>query len=106
LAQGATPPPAPGIARSVLIGASVAFTLGVGFERVEPPTLEVKNAGVLGCGVIQGEAYIGGTWQPNAEKCQHWSETWPDIIRNDQAQRGGAFWGAWGMSAPRVDVEA
>src|SRR5262249_656286 len=103
LAHAAAPPPAPGVARSVLIGDSVAFTLGVGFERVEPPTLEVKNAGVLGCGVIQGDAYIGGTWQRNAEKCQHWSETWPDIIRSEQAQTVVAFWGAWDMYDRRVN---
>jgi lysophospholipase L1-like esterase len=103
LAETATPPPAPGVVRGVLIGDSVAFTLGVGFERVEPLTLEVKNAGVLGCGVIRGDANIGGTWHANADKCDHWSDTWPDIIRSEQAQVVVAFWGAWDMFDRRVN---
>ena len=98
----APPPPAPGVVRGVLIGDSVAFTLGVGFEQAEPPTLEVKNAGVLGCGVIRGDADIGGTWEPNADKCDHWSDTWPEIIRSEQAQVVVGFWGAWDMFDRRV----
>jgi hypothetical protein len=89
--------------RGVLIGDSVAFTLGVGFEQVEPPTLQMKNAGVLGCGVIRGDAYIGGVWQPDAAKCEHWRETWPDVIRSQQAQIVVAFWGAWDMYDRRVN---
>jgi hypothetical protein len=87
----------------VLIGDSVAFTLGVGFDRVEPPTLALENAGVIGCGVIRGDADIGGTWYPNADKCDHWSYTWPDIIRRQQAQVVVASWGAWDMYDRRVN---
>jgi hypothetical protein len=101
--QGSTPPPAPGVVRGVLIGDSVAFTLGVGFDQVQPPTLELKNAGVLGCGVIRGDADIGGTWHPNADKCDRWSDTWPEIIRGEQAQVVVAFWGAWDMFDRRVN---
>lgn len=104
LARGAAgPPPPPGVVRGVLIGDSVAFTLGIGFEQAEPPTLELKNAGVLGCGVIRGDADIGGTWHPNADKCDHWSDTWPDIIRSEQAQVVVASWGAWDMFDRRVN---
>ena len=102
--QGSTPPPAPpGVARGVLIGDSIAFTLGVGFDQVEPSTLELKNAGVLGCGVIRGDADIGGTWTPNPDKCNHWSDTWPEIIRSEQAQVVVALWGAWDMFDRRVN---
>jgi peptidoglycan/LPS O-acetylase OafA/YrhL/lysophospholipase L1-like esterase len=101
--QGSTPPPAPGVVRGVLIGDSVAFTLGVGFDQVQPPTLELKNAGVLGCGVIRGDADIGGTWHPNADKCDHWSDTWPEIVSGEQAQVVVAFWGAWDMFDRRVN---
>ena len=101
---GSTPPPAaPGVVRGVLIGDWVAFTLGVGFEQVEPPTLTLENAGVLGCGVIRGDADIGGTWTPNPEKCERWSDTWPEIIRSQQAQVVVAFWGAWDMFDRRVN---
>ncbi len=101
---GSTPPPAaPGVVRGVLIGDSVAFTLGVGFEQVEPPTLALENAGVLGCGVIRGDADIGGTWTPNPDKCERWSDTWPEIIRSQQAQVVVAFWGAWDMFDRRVN---
>jgi len=103
LRAGATQPPALGVVGGVLIGDSVAFTLGVGFEQVGPPTLELTNAGVLGCGVIRGDADIGGTWQPNADKCDHWSDTWPDIIRSEQAQVVVASWGAWDMYDRRVN---
>ena len=101
--RAAAPPPAPGVARGVLIGDSVAFTLGAGFERVEPPTLELKNAGVLGCGVIRGDADIGGTWHPNPDKCEQWRDTWPEIIQGQQARVAVAFWGAWDMYDRRVN---
>jgi hypothetical protein len=108
-APALTPPPAappqPGVARGVLIGDSVALTLGVGFERVEPPTLEMKNASVLGCGVIRGDADIGGRWYPNAAKCDSWSDSWAELIRREQAQVVVAFWGAWDMYDRRVGGE-
>ena len=64
---------------------------------------ELKNAGVLGCGVIGGDADIGGTWQPNPDKCQRWSDTWPEIIRSEQAQLVVGFFGAWDMFDRRVN---
>jgi peptidoglycan/LPS O-acetylase OafA/YrhL len=103
LEQQPSAPAAPGVVRGVLIGDSVAFTLGVGFEQVEPPTLQIANAGVLGCGVIRGDAYIGSTWYPNATKCEHWSDSWPELIQSRQAQVVVAFWGAWDMFDRRVD---
>ena len=103
LEQQPAAPAAPGVVRGVLIGDSVAFTLGVGFEQVEPPTLQITNAGVLGCGVIRGDAYIGNNWYPNAPKCEHWSDSWPDLIQSRQAKVAVAFWGAWDMFDRRVD---
>ncbi len=105
LTRPASVPPAPGVARGVLIGDSVALTLGLGFERVEPPTLEMKNASVLGCGAIRGDANIGGRWYPNAANCDRWSESWPDLIQREQAQVVVAFWGAWDMYDRRVSGE-
>jgi peptidoglycan/LPS O-acetylase OafA/YrhL len=102
LAPPASAPPAPGVTRGVLIGDSVALTLGVGFERVQPPTLDMKNASVLGCGVIRGDAYIGNRWYPNAANCDHWSDSWPELIQREQAQVVVAFWGAWDMFDRRV----
>jgi hypothetical protein len=97
--------PAPGVARGVLIGDSVALTLGAGFERVEPRTLEMKNASVLGCGVIRGDANIGGRWYPNAPNCDRWSDSWAELIQREQAQVAVAFWGAWDMYNRRVSGE-
>jgi hypothetical protein len=95
--------PPPGVARGVLLGDSVALTLGAGFERVQPPTLDMKNAAVLGCGVIRGDAYIGSRWYPNAAECDRWSESWPELVRRQQAQVVVAFWGAWDMFDRRVN---
>jgi peptidoglycan/LPS O-acetylase OafA/YrhL len=95
-------PAGPGVARGVLIGDSVALTLGTGFDRVQPPNLEMKNASVLGCGVIRGDASIGGSWQPNASKCDRWSDTWPELIQREQARVVVALWGAWDMYDRRV----
>jgi hypothetical protein len=86
----------------VLIGDSVALTLGVGFERVQPPTLEMKNAAALGCGVIRGDAYIGNRWHPNAANCDRWNDSWPELIQREQAQVAVGFWGAWDMFDRRV----
>jgi peptidoglycan/LPS O-acetylase OafA/YrhL len=95
-------PPPPGVAKGVLIGDSVALTLGVGFERVQPPSLEMKNASVLGCGVIRGDASIGGRWYPNAANCDRWSNGWAELIQREQAQVVVAFWGAWDLYDRRV----
>src|SRR5215211_5756165 len=103
LEQQPSAPAAPGVVHGVLIGDSVAFTLGVGFEQVQPSTLQIANAGVLGCGVIRGDAYIGSNWYPNAPKCDHWSESWPELIHSRQAQVVVGFWGAWDMFDRRVD---
>lgn len=89
----------------MLIGDSVALTLGAGFERVEPPTLEMKNASVLGCGVIRGDAGIGGRWYPNAANCERWSSSWAELIQREQARGVVAFWGAWDMYDWRVTGE-
>jgi peptidoglycan/LPS O-acetylase OafA/YrhL len=98
-------PPAPGVVRGVLIGDSVAFTLGAGFERAQPPTLDLTNASVLGCGVIRGDAYIGTRWHPNAAACERWTDTWPEVIQRHQADIAVAFWGAWDMFDRRVGGE-
>jgi hypothetical protein len=97
-------PPAPGVVRGVLIGDSVAFTLGPCFERAQPPTLTLTNASV-GCGVIRGDAYIGTSRQPHAAKCDRWADTWPEVIQRHQADIAVAFWGAWHMFDRRVDGE-
>jgi hypothetical protein len=102
LASPPSTPPTPGVVRGVLIGDSVAFTLGAGFERAEPPTLDITNAFVLGCGVIRGDAYIGSRWHPNAAACERWSDSWPEVIQRRQAQIAVAFWGAWDMFDRRV----
>jgi peptidoglycan/LPS O-acetylase OafA/YrhL len=102
LASPPSTPPTPGVVRGVLIGDSVAFTLGAGFERAEPPTLDITNASVLGCGVIRGDAYIGSRWHPNAAACERWSDSWPEVIQRRQAQIAVAFWGAWDMFDRRV----
>jgi peptidoglycan/LPS O-acetylase OafA/YrhL len=105
LAPPPSAPPAPGVVRGVLIGDSVAFTLGAGFERAQPPTLDITNASVLGCGVIRGDAYIGSSWHPNAAACERWSDSWPEVIQRRQAQIAVAFWGAWDMFDRRVGGE-
>jgi hypothetical protein len=105
LAPPPSAPPAPGVVRGVLIGDSVAFTLGAGFERAQPPMLDITNASVLGCGVIRGDAYIGSRWYPNATACERWSDTWPDVIQRRQARIAVAFWGAWDMFDRRVGGE-
>jgi peptidoglycan/LPS O-acetylase OafA/YrhL len=102
LAPPPSAPAAPGVARGVLIGDSVALTLGTGFDRVQPRNLEMKNASVLGCGVIRGDASIGGSWRPNASNCDRWSDGWPELIQREQAQVVVAFWGAWDMYDRRV----
>jgi peptidoglycan/LPS O-acetylase OafA/YrhL len=105
LSPSPSAPAAPGVARGVIIGDSVAFTLGAGFDRVPHRNLEMQNASVLGCGIIRGDASIGGRWQPNGAKCDRWTEAWPELIQREQAQVVVAFWGAWDMYDRRVDGE-
>ncbi len=71
------------VLRTIRLAIAAPARVVVG-DRGEPPTLQIANAGVLGCGVIRGDAYIGGTWYPNAAKCDHWSDSWPELIQSQQ----------------------
>jgi peptidoglycan/LPS O-acetylase OafA/YrhL len=90
VAAASTPPPAyaaPGGASSVnlhslLIGDSLALTLGEGLSRdAEAWGVSVDNQGTIGCDLDpQTVVNVMGTVSQTAQGCPHWRATWAQIV--------------------------
>jgi hypothetical protein len=72
----------------MLIGDSLAFTLGVGFmENEQAYGVEVANAAILGCAFNNlGELDFRGTWVPQYPGCPNALQTWARDERTLRAQ--------------------
>jgi len=89
VATPAAPAVPKGRQRKVLIvGDSVALTLGYGFPGAAHPLgADVVDAAVLNCGLVRGGPYrYFGEVRPALPQCQHWEQRWVallDTVRPD-----------------------
>ncbi len=97
------PPPPPRAVKGMLVGDSVGFTLGVGLDEMQSPTLSVQDGAVLGCGVIRGDFLIAGKWNRDAPECSGWLERWRDRVVSEQDDVVVALWAMWDLFDRRVD---
>ncbi len=76
--SGATTPPA----RVLVVGDSVAQTLGLGFERgANDLGIEFFNRGQLACGLAEaGRLNRGGRWVDVEPSCANWKKDWAGYI--------------------------
>jgi hypothetical protein len=79
-----TSPPA----RVLVVGDSVALTMGQGLVRAESSwNLSVWNTGRLGCGVLRGNAVlVQSKWVAQRQSCNDWPNRWQsyvDVFRPD-----------------------
>ena len=76
---GTSPPPA----RILVVGDSVAQTVGQGFERGATDLgIELFNRGQLACGLAEGgQLSRGGRWVDVEPTCTRWEKDWASYIK-------------------------
>ena len=74
--------------RVLLIGDSIAFTIGVGvMDGEQNYGVEMANAAILGCAfTAKGELQVSGTWQAQSQGCPTALERWARDERAHHAQ--------------------
>jgi hypothetical protein len=95
----APPPPT----RVMVVGDSVAGSLGLGFDQVPSTTMTVWNRGRLGCGLFyDGSVIEGGELTPVDAAC-NWRERWPAELQEFQPDIVVMLVGAWDILDREVD---
>ncbi|HXK33637.1 MAG TPA: acyltransferase family protein [Dehalococcoidia bacterium] len=98
-ARAAPPPAARDTTRVLVVGDSVAFTLGRGLERAATGEgLAVWNQGRLGCGLLRGEAVlVDGRWTETSPDCTDWEQRWRAYVDAFQPDVAVVLPGAWDL---------
>ena len=88
----------------LLVGDSVAGTLGLGFQTIGAEhNLWVWNRGRLGCGLFYGgSVYEGGELLPVDPECD-WHKAWPDELNYFKPDIALMLVGAWDILDREVD---
>jgi peptidoglycan/LPS O-acetylase OafA/YrhL len=95
-----TPAPPPKV---MVVGDSVAGSLGLGFDQVPSTTMTVWNRGRLGCGLFyDGSVFEGGELTPVDPAC-NWRERWPAELQEFQPNIVVMLVGAWDILDREVD---
>jgi hypothetical protein len=86
--------------RVLLIGDSVAATLGLGLERTAPEgKMLVWNKSSLGCGFARSEEIlVEGKWEVQRSDCWDWWNSWASYVDSFQPDVVVMLFGAWDMS--------
>ena len=97
----ATSPPV----RVLLLGDSVALTMGLGLIRAESTwNLSVWNKGVLGCGVLRGgDVFVSGTWRTQRAFCNDWAARWQSYVDVFEPDVVVVLAGAWDLYDRKID---
>ncbi len=93
----------PSTVRALLVGDSVALTLGEGFEAVRSPRLAVQNGAALGCGLLRGDMLSAGQWYTPNPDCNTYLDRVVEHVVSERPEIVVALWGAWDLSDRRVD---
>jgi peptidoglycan/LPS O-acetylase OafA/YrhL len=97
-------PPQP--ANVLLLGDSVAISLGVGLDRVadEDPNLVSENRGTLGCGMLRrGEIDMGLQLYEQPGECDDWNGRWLAKIDEFHPNVVVLLTGAWDLLDRKID---
>ncbi len=97
---GATQP-----ARVLVVGDSVAFTMGQGLGRqANDSNLAVWNQGKIGCGVLRADdVLVDGQWTHQAAACNDWPSTWQSYVDVFEPDAVLLLAGAWDLYDRKVD---
>ena len=90
--------------RVLLVGDSVAFTMGLGLERVASAwDLSVWNNAKLGCGLLRADAVrAGGEWIEQDGSCHDWPARWRSYVDAFQPDVAVVLIGAWDLADREV----
>jgi peptidoglycan/LPS O-acetylase OafA/YrhL len=100
--------PSPQPANVLLLGDSVATTLGAGLDRVAEadPDLTFSNRATLGCGMLRrGEINMGEQLYEQAGECDDWADRWLTKIDETQPNVVVLLTGAWDLLDRKIDGE-
>ncbi|MGZ6925420.1 MAG: DUF459 domain-containing protein [Acidimicrobiia bacterium] len=98
----APPPPLP-VRRIMVVGDSVALTLGRGLERWGPPNgVAVFNDGRAYCPIARG-GRLAATLGHTAEACADWPTAWPAALRRFQPDLVVVLTTVWDVSGRQRD---
>ncbi len=100
----ALPPPQP--AHVLVLGDSVATTLGAGLDQVAAgdPDITVANRATLGCGMLRrGEINMGLQLYEQAGECNDWTDRWLTNIDEYQPNVVVLLTGAWDLLDRKID---
>jgi peptidoglycan/LPS O-acetylase OafA/YrhL/lysophospholipase L1-like esterase len=98
-----TAPPPP--TRVLVVGDSVALTLGVGLGYDQKKlNLTVSNDGILGCGLLRGgQIWVDGAWSNIGANCQQWPTRWASDMSVAKPQVVVVLTGTWDAFDRRVN---
>ncbi|MGA3146052.1 MAG: acyltransferase family protein [Acidimicrobiales bacterium] len=86
--------------RFLLLGDSIALTLGVGLGVRSQPRygVQVNDRGTLGCELDTFEVNLSGVVGPATPGCTHWRTVWKQYVDQDRPDVVGLLIGRWEVS--------
>jgi len=99
----ARPVPDPGQVRVVVLGDSVAFSLGYHFKAAMAPGVKTKTAALIGCGVVRGAHIINGRVSVPNPRCEQWPARWTEAVDSFDPDVALVMVGAWEVYDRKVD---
>src|ERR1700694_4701952 len=92
-----TPPAPPRPRRVLLVGDSMAWTLGFGFADIPSGYgLFIDNQGTIGCGIVRGGPYNNaGTSQAQSPRCDDWPQRWRTLLQGIRPDVAAILAGRW-----------
>jgi len=103
--KGATTPTVPtGPFKTLVLGDSVAASLGLGFDQIPNSDLLVWDRGTLGCGLLPAELTLeGGEETTVSPACNDWASRWTADLDRFQPQVVVLLVGAWDLLDRKVN---
>jgi len=99
-----TPVVPPGPFKTLVLGDSVAASIGLGFDGVPDSNLLVWDRGTLGCGLLPAELTLeGGQETPVSAQCNDWAARWTPDLDKFQPQLVVLLVGAWDLLDRKVN---
>jgi hypothetical protein len=89
------PAPAPDRVRVLLVGDSVAFSLGYHYQPGVVPGVTVRTGALIGCGVVRGQHIINRKLSLPNPRCQSWPTQWNQAVQSFDPDVTVIMIGAW-----------
>jgi len=104
-AKATTAPAVPaGPFKTLILGDSVAASIGLGFDQIPDSNLLVWDRGTLGCGLLPAELTLeGGQETTVSPECNDWASRWTPDLDRFQPQVVVLLVGAWDLLDRKVN---